>query len=256
MSTASDRINRLATLNNAGRYLEIGVAEGFTFHNVNVRHKTAVDPEFLFDTGRHSHKPGHYYFPMTSDSFFADMERIRADVYGEDVAWDIIYIDGLHRYEQAMKDFTNSLDFAHGNTIWIFDDTVPSDPWSAIPDMQFSYLLRQMAGLAGRDWHGDVFKCVFALHDFFPEFSYATVTGMGNPQTVVWHTGETARRPRIFRDIADIGRMGYFDMLGRCAALNPMPEGDMLSFVGKKFDSPRRDGSAFLPLLVRPVRTA
>ncbi len=40
VSVSSTRINRLAGLIDAKTYLEIGVAEGDTFHNAGIGHKT------------------------------------------------------------------------------------------------------------------------------------------------------------------------------------------------------------------------
>ncbi len=60
MPIASDRINRLAAINGAQRYLEIGVAEGYTFMDVKIAHKTGIDPNFLFDYTKYSDLPGHH----------------------------------------------------------------------------------------------------------------------------------------------------------------------------------------------------
>lgn len=251
MSYSSGRINRLARKNNAQRYLEIGVAEGNTFHHVDIQHKTAVDPLFAFDLSAYADRPGHFYFNTGSDAFFGDLENIKAGIFGQkDFAWDIVFLDGLHTYGQTMRDFSNSLQYTHEKTIWIFDDTVPSDPWAALPDMNKCYFFRDMTGIESRAWQGDVYKCVFALHDFFPEFSYATIIGAGNPQTVVWRTEETSARRRIFRDEKEINNLGYFAMLERCAALNPMPEKEAFDFIGNKFEKPRRDGTGFLASLI------
>ena len=256
MPIASDRINRLAAINGAQRYLEIGVAEGYTFMDVKIAHKTGIDPNFLFDYTKYSDLPGHHFFKTTSDDFFENLEDIKRNVYGEnDFTWDIIFIDGLHTYGQAMRDFTNSLKYAHKNTLWVFDDTVPSDPWAAIPDIRECYFFRELAGVACKDWQGDVYKCVFVLHDFFPDFSYATIIGSGNPQTLVWRTETPVNRPKIFKNREDIIHLDYFGMLVRCGALNPMTEDEAFAFVGKPLDSPVRNGSPFLPSLVPHIST-
>lgn len=254
MSMSSTRINRLAGLIDAKTYLEIGVAEGDTFHNVGIGHKTAVDPEFLFDVAQYSGRPDHFYFKLPSNQFFQAHGRGETG-FPKDFRWDIIFIDGLHVYSQALTDFTNSVQYAGPDTIWIFDDTVPSDPWAAIPDMALCYYLRELAGIASGDWQGDVFKCVFAIHDFFPNFSYATVTGAGNPQTVVWRTEGSLPRPRLFASNEEIERLDYFGLLKRCAALNPVDEETLFSMVGRPMKTIERNGSRFLPLLVPRLHT-
>ena len=81
MPIASDRINRLAAINGAQRYLEIGVAEGYTFMDVKIAHKTGIDPNFLFDYTKYSDLPGHHFFKTTSDDFFENLEDIKRNVY-------------------------------------------------------------------------------------------------------------------------------------------------------------------------------
>lgn len=254
MSIASERINKIAKLINAKTYLEIGVAEGHTFHDVQIEHKTAVDPNFLFDISAYSHLKRQFYYNMKSDDFFDEIGReISGSLRDRDFTWDVVYIDGLHVYQQTMADFVNSFKYTTDRTIWIFDDTVPSDPWAAIPNMDQCYFFRQMAGVAGWDWQGDVYKCVFEIHDFFNEFSYATVIGNGNPQTIVWKVKDSQQRPRIFRDASEVGKLDYFNMLPRCAALHPMSEEASLAAIGTEVNIPMREGSSFLPFLVKPL---
>lgn len=256
MSIASERINKLAALNQARTYLEIGVAEGNTFHGVNINHKTAVDPEFLFDVSQYANQPGQYYYNKKSDDFFQEVGReISESARDDNFTWDIVYIDGLHTYEQAMADFINSFRYTNDRTIWIFDDTVPTDPWSTIPNMPLCYYFRKLAGIACGDWQGDVFKCIFDIHDFYPDFSYATVINAGNPQTIVWKMGKTCQRSRMFREQMEVKNLDYFTMLVRCAALHPMTEEKMFSVIGTEVNIPLRESGNFIPLLVKPLHS-
>lgn len=232
------RVHILAKTFNAERYLEIGVATGKTFFAVDMPYKVAVDPDFLFDPEERK-QPGTAFFPQPSDDFFADLRARPADapalvpgMPGDGVVFDIIFIDGLHTFEQSFRDFENSLAFAHENTIWIIDDTVPIDPYTAIPDQGRSRALRHAAGLKGRPWHGDVFKTVFAIHDAYPEFSYCTLTG-GNPQTVLWRTERSDRKP-VFSSFEEISRLGYFDMLDHAGLMMPVADSMLLSLLGQR----------------------
>lgn len=179
------RIKRLAAMNNARNYLEIGVFTGTTFVAVELPYKVGVDPCFKFDTKQYE-AVGTTFCPVTSDEFFAQLAApgklsgITSANPGEAVTFDIIFIDGLHTFEQSYKDFENSLAYAHDKTIWIIDDTVPSDPYSALPDQARCNAYREQAGVNSRAWHGDVFKTVFAIHDRHPEMAYCTPMG-GNP---------------------------------------------------------------------------
>ena len=70
-------------------YLEIGCDQNDVFNSIPVIHsnKIGVDP----NSGG-SHK-------MTSDDFFKQNDK----------SFDVIFIDGLHTYEQTQKDIINSL---------------------------------------------------------------------------------------------------------------------------------------------------
>lgn len=222
--SAAHRISLLSKVVNAKTYLEIGVRDGATFLNVDIPYKIAVDPNFIFDTKKATTK-GSYFFSTTSDAFFANLHR--RDVQPEyQACWqkeeqplfDIIFIDGLHSFEQSFKDFRNSLPFAHKDTIWLLDDTVPCDPYSAFPDYEKSLQIRQQAGLTGNSWHGDVFKTIFAIHDKYPNYSYCTLM-RGNPQTII-KFGSPVARTAIFTSLGSIAHLTYFDMLNYAQLFN------------------------------------
>lgn len=259
VNISAGRINFLARRYGFARYLEIGVDRGETFLGVAMPHKTAVDPVFAFNVTPHR-GPTTQFFPQPSDDFFAALPRLitrppYASASGERFCFDIVFIDGLHTFAQAYRDFLHSLPYTHEKTIWIFDDTVPCDPWSAIPDQEKSCAYRKMAGLEGAPWHGDVYKAIFALHDFHPEFSYATQVTYGNPQTIVWRTEKPAERRRIFGDLAKIAALSYFDMLDCHRLLLPVDHVTALDCVGTVCDPLEAD---VLPRdrLVKPLTAA
>ncbi len=201
MSWSVRRIERIAALNKASSYLEIGVQHGQTFLNVGILHKDAVDPKFLFDTKDLETKAVRY-FQQTSDEFWTG---------GQAKTYDIIFLDGLHTFEQTFRDFLASLSHAHRRTVWLIDDTVPSDVFSAMRTQDDCIRARGQFNLTDRQWHGDVFKIVPALHDFFPNLRYATVVGSGNPQTLVWFQPRPAFAPK-FNNLEAISRLEYFDI--------------------------------------------
>jgi hypothetical protein len=57
---------------------------------------------------------------------------------------------------------------------------------------------------------GDVYKVVFLIHDFFPQYSYATFQGHG--QTAVWLETRKDFTP-TWNSLGKIGRLGYRDFL-------------------------------------------
>jgi hypothetical protein len=195
-----ERLNALAQLNSAGRYLEIGVSKGTTFKQVNVHYKVAVDPVFQFNTADYANDHTIFH-KVTSDAFFSKL----APAHGQ---FDLIYIDGLHTFEQTFRDFCASLGHCHARTIWLLDDTCPTSFLAAIRSRRVSLRTRKIIGIRDRKWMGDVFKVVLAIHDFFPEFSYATFPGHG--QTVVWRQTRDDFAP-TWDSLARITRMRYRD---------------------------------------------
>ncbi len=86
-------------------YLEIGCFDNKAFNTVPlpINQKIGVDP---LRGGTHK---------MTSDEFF----RVNKTFF------DVIFIDGLHTYEQCSKDVINSMQFLKENGIIILHDMLP-----------------------------------------------------------------------------------------------------------------------------------
>lgn len=199
---SSRRINKLAEALRAERYLEVGVCKGPTFVNVGIKHKDAVDPKFLFD--HESVRTRHVRtFEITSDDFFINKA---------DVLYDVIFLDGLHTFEQTFRDFCASISYAHRKTVWIIDDTMPNDVFSAHRDQNIAIQTRAAHGKNNFSWHGDVYKMVPTIHDFFPQFSYLTISANGNPQTLVWFEPRTDFAPKFDR-LEPIDRLDYYDFV-------------------------------------------
>lgn len=73
---------------------------------------------------------------------------------------------------------------AHDKTVWVLDDTMPNDVFSADPDQDRCYRLRRKLGNDDWSWMGDVYKTVFFINQMLPAFHFRTFSGHG--QTVVW----------------------------------------------------------------------
>ena len=220
------RINALAKLLGAQTYLEIGVRSGTTFFEVDIKNKFAVDPNFLFDTKAYAKEPHLRFFTMTSDDFFSLIAASKRKA----LLFDIIFIDGLHTFEQSFTDFKKSLPFAHDKTVWVLDDTIPSSPYSAMPAMEDAFALYQRLGYKKRPWHGDVFKTVFALHDFYPEYNFCSL--LEKSQSIIWKTQEKSSRKPVFGSLEAIANLSYFDVLRHAEMFRPVPEHMLLSTVG------------------------
>jgi len=111
-------------------YLEIGCAANDLYDSVPALNKTGVDPQ----NGGNVRK--------TSDDFFHTNESF----------FDVIFIDGLHTYDQVRKDIINSIKFLKPGGWIAFHDVLPRN-WM---EHHVPYI-----GLGS--WTGDVWKVAFEL---------------------------------------------------------------------------------------------
>jgi hypothetical protein len=223
MNAAARRINLLAESLKAKSYLEIGVATGATFDDVQIAHRVAVDPEFGFNPITRQN-PSTELYTQTSDEFFLSqpLERL----------FDIVFIDGLHVFEQVVRDFHNAIIHSHGRSVIILDDTLPSDIFSAIPNGHEAIKFRRAAGLPGGNWHGDVYKLVFYIHDFWQGLNFRTIVDAGNPQTLVWRSNSS--RKSLYGDFEKISRMTYIDFFNNADSINESSEEDGIALCVKQ----------------------
>lgn len=132
--TRTDIINGLIAKHGYDDYLEIGVntpaQPGYNWEGVKANVKHGVDPNV--DTT----------YRMTSDEFFR---------YYMDKHYEIIFIDGLHIFEQVYRDIMNSLyQLRDGGTIVVHDCNPVTE-------------ITQRRERASDAWHGDVWKAIVKL---------------------------------------------------------------------------------------------
>lgn len=148
----------------AKTYLEIGINYGRTFLKIRTKRKIAVDPRFNvlgFKKFRYFFKNpcniNNQYYRMTSDIFF-DKEAGDLLKLGVDVA----FIDGLHTYEQSLKDVLNALKYLNEHGVIVMHDCNPSSEKLALPlagaDKQLKKTAYDIPG-----WCGDVWKTILYL---------------------------------------------------------------------------------------------
>jgi predicted O-methyltransferase YrrM len=131
-------------------YLEIGVNHGESLTLARTR-TIAVDPEFKVNAEL---KCSLELVKATSDDFFA-----RADP----IAWfpegtvDLAFIDGMHLFEFALRDFINVEKLTQPGSVVVFDDVMPRNTEEA------SRVRRS------RFWAGDVYKVALALEKYRPD---------------------------------------------------------------------------------------
>ncbi len=174
------------------------MGKGYTFTKVDVPYKVAVDPNFILNINDYANMQTIFH-EVTSDLFFSEL----ASRHGE---FDLIYLDGLHTFEQTFRDFCASIKYSHAGTIWLIDDIYPSSMLAANPNFQVTTLIRKLFRIKDNRWMGDVFKVVFTIHDFFPQYSYATFPDYN--QTVVWSETRKDFTP-TWNSLGKISHFGY-----------------------------------------------
>jgi hypothetical protein len=97
-----DIINRLIDELGYESYLEIGVRRGACLGKVKAKSKVGVDPR----------SPVEGVLKMTSDAFFEQNES----------TFDIIFVDGDHRWPQALQDVLNSLEVLNPGGVIVMHD--------------------------------------------------------------------------------------------------------------------------------------
>ena len=128
-------------------YLEIGVFEGASLSLVQAGTVGAgVDPAPQI---RHKIPPNVRVFVETSDEFFSEYE---ARVDGRTI--DMAFIDGLHHFEQTLRDFMNVEKRASSDGLILIHDCIPVDETSSSRERRTLF------------WSGDVWKCLAILMDY------------------------------------------------------------------------------------------
>jgi hypothetical protein len=128
-----DIINKLIEENGFKSYLEIGTQQSVSGHQINIEHKTGVDPAPM------ERVDGDYddFHQVKSDEFFANNKK----------KFDIIFIDGDHSYEQSRADFSKAIYSLNKGGMIVMHDCLPHNE-----------------EYAGPLWCGEVFKTLADIH--------------------------------------------------------------------------------------------
>ena len=126
-------------------YLEIGCDNDENFSQIIIDHKIGVDPL----------KGGT--IRKTSDEFFKNNKK----------KFDIIFLDGLHTYEQTIKDIDNSLKFINDKGVIIIHDCLPKKIWNQIVPRVYGH------------WNGDVWKAIVHSRTYDHADTYTCIADHG-----------------------------------------------------------------------------
>ena len=149
-----DIINYLIQKNGYTSYLEIGLDTASNFRRVRCQHKESCEPFPVEGT------EDEVTYRMTSDEMFATVPS--------DKKWDIVFIDGLHQAEVAIRDIVNSLKHLNKGGKVVVHDCLPAS------EINTSREYNPEIGV----WTGDVYKAMMALGTKGLKF-YTIHTDMG-----------------------------------------------------------------------------
>jgi hypothetical protein len=130
-------------------YLEIGINYGDSLRLANCK-AIGVDPEpKMKDNGE------YLIYAKTSDSFFVEEAK---NLFQIDKI-DLGFIDGMHLFEFALRDFINTEKYAHKNSYILIHDILPR------------YFSEASRGMVTQAWTGDVWRCIMALKKYRPDLN-------------------------------------------------------------------------------------
>ena len=99
---------------------------------------------------------------MTSDDFFRSQGRLL------ERGIDVALLDGLHTYDQTLRDVLNTLPRLKPGGVIVIHDCNPATELAATPAPSYEHLMERMPGWCG-DWNGDVWKVMVHLRSLRPD---------------------------------------------------------------------------------------
>jgi hypothetical protein len=138
-------------------YVEIGVQQGISLNQaVPGTPCIGVDPEPRIE---HDLDDERKIYELTSDEFFACHDLI--ELLGGPVA--LGFIDGLHLFEQVLRDFINLERHSGPGTVLLLHDCIPLNAVTASRERTTDF------------YSGDVWKAALVLRRRRPELEMATI---------------------------------------------------------------------------------
>ena len=185
-------------------YLEVGVAQGVTFHAVQAASKVA----------------NCTYYEMTSDIYFSNAKD-PADKF------DVVFLDGLHVFDQTLKDLLSATACLNPRGVIIIDDVIPASHAASIADPERFLAFQRARSDPDQTWMGEVYRMAFFVAAYMPFFRYATVQE-NHGQMVLWPGTRHATGERL-EPVEAIARTDYVDALLRSAIFEIKPYAEIIS---------------------------
>ncbi len=149
-------------------YVEIGVETGKSLAYARPPTRCiGIDPEPRIEC---SFSAPTRIYTETSDDFFRKYD-LRAKLGGP---VDLAFIDGLHLFEAALRDFINIERHADAATVVLFHDCIPLDAVTARRER------------VTRFWSGDTWKVIPCLKHYRPDLEIVTLAAPPTGLAVAW----------------------------------------------------------------------
>lgn len=179
MFPGNGHIQTLAAIHKVIRpkfYVEIGVAQGNTLTRaLPSTEAVGVDPKPQFVPDKNSNIS---VYRETSDAFFSAYEQ-RPQFANRKI--DMAFIDGLHHFEQALRDFINVEKRSAADGLIVLHDCIPFDDVNSGRDDNVEY------------WVGDVWKCLAVLLDRRPDLNIRIIGAPPSGLVLVRHLNSASR---------------------------------------------------------------
>jgi hypothetical protein len=190
-------------------YVEIGVdkAESMRLAGTGPR-CIGVDPQ---PTIASPLPPNVRIFAQTSDEFFRRSD-VRAELGGLPV--DLAFIDGMHHFDAALRDFVNLERLCHRESTILIHDCFPHDRKTSQRERATDF------------WSGDVWRLVVLLKKHRPDLSIHTLAAPPTGLCVVRNLdpGSEYLRANLARVTEEFLRLDYAYLRGdRAGKLNLVP---------------------------------
>jgi hypothetical protein len=142
-------------------YVEIGVHKGISLIQANKgTPAVGIDPEPNIEPRIESEiPPAAEIYELTSDEFFERHDL--SDLLGGPVG--LAFIDGLHLFEQVLRDFINLEKYSDASTVILLHDCLPLDEETASRERTTDF------------YCGDVWKATLVLRRLRPELDMIAV---------------------------------------------------------------------------------
>jgi methyltransferase family protein len=159
-------------------YLEIGTFRGASLACFDCE-AIAIDPDFHLQENYRPRSSVTHLYRLESDTFFN-----RQYLYQLSISTvDVLFIDGLHIFEQALTDFANCERVSSGLSVILVHDCFPQiaemaqREWNR--DGRIVEELRNM-------WCGDVWKLLYCLEEHRPDLKRAYIDCQPSGLAVFW----------------------------------------------------------------------